>query len=377
MTITKLKKDSHEPDVNQLHEKLDSACSRISELENQIEKLYSASVRERNNASYTSRDLALVDTQTELSVASCLRQLQEILRELRVASSFHEREISHPGQEVQRVIDYLYSILPEMSRKRSIADSHRDHQQTLENSSNLIQARLDVDETDIQDRFPFKENINIEIRKELSYSSNSISRKEQSKSWPVEKITELSPDESLGTISRNSKASGSRGNSQKEEKNAAVPVNNNLNLKTISSHSLAESSLKNLRSNLENVLQQISNQHNIDRDDKLDDFNSQLTLKESLPDLTMNDGDEPTHSNYSLDFDSLSNSFKPLESKPKRNEDVNKMDWKEQPVNRQDSQELIISNISSSSSTLNLSSIVDLLGNFSIGDIGSSTLTPP
>lgn len=32
---------------------------------------------------------------------------------------------------------------------------------------------------------------------------------------------------------------------------------------------------------------------------------------------------------------------------------------------------------SKSSSTLNMSSIVDLLGDFSLADIGSSTLTPP
>jgi hypothetical protein len=138
-------------------------------------------------------------------------------------------------------------------------------------------------------------------------------------------------------------------------------------------------SLKSLKSNLEEILQELSEKIN---DASIDQMNlgSQLTLTGNFTDLN----NQEAESHYSTDFDSVCSSIKsiskyssianrrpsysdktltksevPTESK-KRN-----FGFQERP------------HFSSSSSSLNLSSIVDLLGNFSVEDIGSSTLTPP
>lgn len=83
--------------------------------------------------------------------------------------------------------------------------------------------------------------------------------------------------------------------------------------------------------------------------------------------------------NYSMEFESTSTSItsEAIDTKKLANNNNNIEKSAPQLVKNGRNRTVESTQDSRSSSTVNLSSIVDLLGDFSVGDLGSSTLTPP
>lgn len=83
--------------------------------------------------------------------------------------------------------------------------------------------------------------------------------------------------------------------------------------------------------------------------------------------------------NYSMEFESTSTSITSEAKSTKKLVNNNNNEEKPAPQQVKNGRNRTIDSTqeSRSSSTVNLSSIVDLLGDFSVGDLGSSTLTPP
>lgn len=130
----------------------------------------------------------------------------------------------------------------------------------------------------------------------------------------------------------------------------------------------------------------------------LEGFLQQLTAKETEPMemsryanslLPANDGVSVSEegnvrnekSEYSMDFDSTATSIRTISNELKKLSRNGTPSFNsihaEEKISGASQKAKERRSKSRSSSTLNLSSIVDLLGDFSVGDIGSSTLTPP
>ena len=103
------------------------------------------------------------------------------------------------------------------------------------------------------------------------------------------------------------------------------------------------------------------------------------TVTSSMPPSSKRDRENPASKSleYSMDFDSTSTSIRSISLKSNANKvplkDSRPKNAKENSVKAQQ----LRATGSQSSSTLNLSSIIDLLGDYSLGDVGDSTLTPP
>ena len=146
------------------------------------------------------------------------------------------------------------------------------------------------------------------------------------------------------------------------------------------------SSLKSLQGNLEEMLQQfrLKEDPSINMSRMQNTLVSMDSMRSERPAANRKSPDDQ----YSMDFDSTGTSIRSISIKSKHSNGSRPASAAAlapvpaAPVmfaggpskSRKNANQ---SNHSKSSSTLNMSSIVDLLGDFSLADIGSSTLTPP
>lgn len=138
-------------------------------------------------------------------------------------------------------------------------------------------------------------------------------------------------------------------------------------------------SLKSLQNNLEGLLEQFQPRES-------EAFEMSRYANSLLPandGVSVSEGENVRNerSDYSMDFDSTTTSIRTISNELKKFSRNATPSFNNIPAGKKT---LVNSgkakdkpSTSRSSSTLNLSSIVDLLGDFSVGDIGSSTLTPP
>ena len=151
-----------------------------------------------------------------------------------------------------------------------------------------------------------------------------------------------------------------------------------------------EKSLKSLKNNLEQIEKELLHQFRPNGDQptlhQIGNLGSLLSAHSSVAESSES---HSTQRNYSMDFDSTSTSIASTAYRPKSQQKTSKSEGPEPPARSNGNAKVPVEKTkenglkldskpgSRSSSTVNLSSIVDLLGDFSVGDLGSSTITPP
>ena len=323
----------------------------------------------------------------------CLKRLQGVLKELKLTSAVSRcSDLKDPSQDIQGILDSVYTAVREFAPNvnRLISESYRPLND-VNDSSNKATA---ISSCTVPRNEDGKHPAEYRSAKSTSSSFSSNDQKPEKRDKNCENLFKVLDKNLVESVSFASDRIQTSAMVKADVSNHSQTINlvnfsapkpppvfdvSQKRQQNSLQRSTCVNSLKSLQSNLEEILQELSEKIN---DASIDQMNlgSQLTLTGNFTDLN----NQEAESHYSTDFDSVCSSIKsiskyssianrrpsysdktltksevPTESK-KRN-----FGFQEHP------------HFSSSSSSLNLSSIVDLLGNFSVEDIGSSTLTPP
>ncbi len=311
----------------------------------------------------------------------CLERLQDVLKELKLTSAVSRcSDSKDPSQEIQGILDSVYAAVREFAPKMNhlILESCRPLTKAAEISNETIlrkgKGKQPVEKCSekqenssfsfdqkVEERYVYSENLFEVLDKNHRCESVSTTSGKMQNSVMVKGglTRDINLVKSASPKPPQFDEKGQNGVSLASSQNSSRKVTNNYCL----------NSLKSLQSNLEEILQELNEKLDNASSDETNS-RSQLTINGNLSDLT-NQEAEP---HYSMDFDSFCTSknsvsnisndenCRPSSSRSKKRRNVRTQEPKA---------------FSSSSSSINLSSIVDLLGNFSVEDIGSSTLTPP
>ncbi|XP_057364604.1 protein Cep78 homolog [Daphnia carinata] len=354
--------------ITQIHDEVRTVKAKIATLEEEVRELSiknktcSGSMMISSSSKFAESD-ALSSTFTR-SVLMCLRRLQDLLRELKITSSVpHNCQAKVQGQEIQVILDAVYAAARQFDPKANRAKSEKNV--TSENCS--LMGSTKTINYKVEKSGKSCENTSGDFPK-VCQGQSVISDKENTTT--TEDLATLSRSMSLveslfnGHSPRNNR-------SQIMQEQSAVSLHDSSRSTT---SNLRVNSLKSLRTSLEGLRQELDRKNDLSIDQR-----------NLIPDLTDNRSvcsQEQAGSHYSTCFNSfctssassrpISNSSTEMRTKVS-NDSLPHSDTKQTKKICLEKDSIP----SPPSSTINLSSIVDLLGNFSIDDIGSSTLTPP
>lgn len=396
------------------------------------------SMLSNSHSSDVRKNQNVTDVVLTQSFEKCLRRLLEVLRELKFYSAVDVRESKNSCLEIQRALDVLYAAVHEIVRKVNSPESETlikenfnrfelHNSQDLHDGSNNSKNRfLPLAKRNSVEEFHFSE------RNTPTTHLSQINQAHSSKNYPYGQSSRLL-DESAPTLENrlvqsfhdqenqldrlklntqeiksraeerltisstnfkpimesqfvpnviSLKYSSSSSKTDFKPKREEVLLSSNqesLSKKLGHSENTCTNSLKSLKSNLEELLQQFEKNNDDEQSSLLavENLDSQTTIQENLQDLSAAN-QQGADLNYSSDdFNSLSNSVQlPLKS-VKSNDPSNFCNYNREEIHKLAINDSYQENQNSCTSSLNLSSIVDLLGNFSVEDIGSSTVTPP
>ncbi|KAI9560494.1 hypothetical protein GHT06_011427 [Daphnia sinensis] len=355
--------------ITQIHDEVISVKAKIATLEEEVRELSiknktsSESMMMSSSPKFTeSDDFSSPFTR---SMLMCLRRLQDLLRELKIISAApHHCSATVRSQEIQVILDAVYAAAHQFDPKGNRAKS--ENYKTTENCSPRGSTKT----------------MNYKAEKTGKYSenpSNDFHQVCQGQRTTSDKDNTTTPKD-LATFSRvmSSVESLFHGHSPINDPSQIMQdpsaISQQDSSKSITSN-LRVNSLKSLQTSLEGLRQQLDRKNDVSLDQR--NLIPELTNSRSIGDLTS----QIAGSHYSTSFNSFSTSSassllicnSSIEIRTEVSNGLPHSDTK-QPKQICLEKESIPS---PPSSTIDLSSIVDLLGNFSIDDIGSSTLTPP
>ena len=419
-------RNNAELQVIKIYGEMESAWTRISRLEKEVKQL---NKHKKSSATLKLADPCNINDISNDSLTQsfqiCLRRLQDVLKELKLASASQQRESRNPSEEIQMILDVVYATVREFGpNAMQLKAAHRQTNyrdglesyphsaeydiRTQENGAkkenNIAFTEISANagamqKADESEQFkiqPFNEidfpsrqsatssliiDFPVNVKKTLKSSNNpllmlnKVSSKDAVTKAHDRDLSSGSVDGAV-VISASANLVGSSVKSQILTHQSTGRKNQEVSSRKKKDDSRA-SSLKSLQNNLEELLGHLTKKS--DDVSEMHQSQSQLTIGGNFPDLSMTNQEAESH--YSTDFDSLSSTFiqnvsttiDVLRTETRKKNRVLRMESKQGA----DTQVIQDRNISCSSSSLNLSSIVDLLGNFSVEDIGSSTLTPP
>ncbi|XP_059350303.1 LOW QUALITY PROTEIN: uncharacterized protein LOC130685483 [Daphnia carinata] len=341
--VKRVSPNNAELQITQIHDEVRTVKAKIATLEEEVRELSiknktsSGSMMISSSPKFAESD-GLSSTFTR-SVLMCLRQLQDLLRELKITSSVpHHCQAKVQGQEIQVILDAVYAAARQFDPKANQAKSEKVTSEncSLRGSTKTVNYKAE------------------KSGKSCEYTSGDFHKVCQGQSMISDKEN-TTTTEDLATLSRTMSLVASLFNehspmndpSQIMQEPSAVSHHDSSRSTT---SNLLVNSLKSLRTSLEGFLSVCSQEQAGSHNSTC--FNSFCTSSASSRPIS----NSSTEMRTKVSNDSL----------PHSDTKQTKKIWLEKD-----------SIPSPPSSTINLSSIVDLLGNFSIDDIGSSTLTPP
>lgn len=382
---------------------MELARTRITKLEEEV-KLLGAKQKKLPNKSMLRPDHSKVfenDVSNNFLTQSfliCLKRLQVVLKELKLTSAVSRcSDSKDPSQEIQGILDSVYATVREFAPKvnRLILESHGPL--NFNNSSNKkaeisyctvprngngkkpsqycstkSASSLSLSDQNPEKKDKYCENLfEVLDKNRLSESVSTTSSRIQTSTMVKDDVSNKS---SQTTNSRNFASPKSPPvfdapqKSQQSDASCVIPQDSS----RTDTNNFCVNSLKSLQSGLEELLQELSEKINDAPSDKINS-KSQLTITGNLADLT----NQEEESHYSTDFDSFRSSIKSISNYSSQSNVENRRPSSSKSKKLRHFGLQQHKPFSSSSSSIDLSSIVDLLGNFSVEDIGSGTLTPP
>ena len=378
-----------EQQVIKIRSEMESARTRITKLEEDVkhlgakQKVLPIKPMFSDHSKVVENDIS--NDSLNQSFLMCLKRLQDVLKELKLTSALSRcSDLKDPSQEIQEILDSVYAAVREFAPKMNhlILESCRPLTKVAKISSDTIQGEKtdkqtvehyseklvssSFDQKLKDERYKYSEYLFEVSDKNRRFEYVSTASSEIQTSVMVKGCrTQLTRDTNL-VKSASPKSPQVSDASQKKQNDVsfACPQNSSRNV----TNNFCVNSLKSLQNNLEEILQELNGKINDASSDEMNS-RSQLTINGNFSDLT-NQESEP---HYSMDFDSFRTSKNSISniSNDENRRPSSSTSKKRRHFSFQEHKGF------SSSSSINLSSIVDLLGNFSVEDIGSSTLTPP
>lgn len=390
-------RDNAELQAIKIYDEMKSAWAKIAKLEKEVKHLH----KKRNSTEVLEMFKKETKNHATENFQLCLTGFQDVLKELRCLSNFWEMEHNSIHEVHTRICDKSLNISAENYVKKvecqqfltefSLAQSGEcecsEISETRKKYVQQIKTMVGDNDGAINGSVgepPSSKAINADNEKKWrgnveDHIANRPRGNMQCSHQTLEgkdKKAEERKSTSCESLRTNSKAHAYISEMKGMAKDQSSIVSSEAS--TIHAPSRDESdsrvnSLKDLRSNLEELLEKINTKMETC---VVEDSKSQLTISENDSQFSLSNR---SVSRYSMDFDSLSvsahlslNNLAEVYSNRQTKESYDKL-----ARNNLVSTTFYHKNNTSCSSSLNLSSIVDLLGNFSVADIGSSTLTPP
>lgn len=380
-----------EQQVIKIRSEMESARTRITKLEEDVvhlgakQKMIPMKPMLSDHPKVVKNDISN-DSLTQ-SFLICLERLQDVLKELKLTSAVSHRrsDTKDPSQEIQGILDSVYAAVHEFAPKMNhlILESCRPLTKGEEISNETISRKgkgkkpvkqcSDKQENSsfsfdqkVKERYVYSENLFDVLDK--NHRCESVSTTTSGKMHTSVMVNKGGLTRDINLVKSASPKPPQFDAQRKGQNDVSLASSQDASRNITNNYCV--NSLKSLQSNLEEILQELSEKIDNASSDETNSRSQLLTINGNLSDLT-NQEVEP---HYSMDFDSfctsqnsvstISNDEKcrPSSSRSKKRRNFSLQEPKA---------------FSSSSSSINLSSIVDLLGNFSVEDIGSSTLTPP
>ena len=299
-----------------------------------------------------------VDPPTLQAFQMCLGQLRVVLREFKNTSVARPATAPTANDEpVENMMEIIKTAIGELAIKMNPVEKIAPGCQLNVPNVQRVNSNLNSDRQNEQSRFPIRS-----LMKETPTSVVSNVQRNLT-STPLSELAKIADPR---TGRQFPQPTVEQVHTTKLQDESAKKSQSSISERTDSEVRLT--SLKSLKDNLENLLGQFqANQKDVSMTQMNSLISADMTASSRFPKPIDPSGNRSSKSSeYSMDFDSTATSIRSISVKSKH---FNEIPIPATRPKRKTS--------TKSSSTLNMSSIVDLLGDFSLADIGSSTLTPP
>ncbi|KZS21852.1 putative Centrosomal protein of 78 kDa [Daphnia magna] len=372
--LRKILLNNAELQISQIHDEVRSVKAKIATLEEEVRELTIINKKPSGSMMISSSPKVVesnaLSSPFTRSILLSLMRLQELLRELKITSAApHHCEANVRSQDIQVILDVVYAAVRQFDPKTNRAKLSEKYA-TVATENHSLRGTT--------------KTVNYKAERTGKYCENPSGDFHQVCQGQI-----ITPDkenttitEDLSTLSRAMSLVESlfHGHSPMNDPSQILQDPSTISLQDSSRNITSNfrvNSLKSLQTSLEGLRQQLDGKKDISLDQR--NFIPELTDSRNICDFT---SQEQAGSHYSTCFNSFctSSASSRLISKSSiemrtevSNDYLPHSDTKQSKKVCLDKESIP----SPLSSTIDLSSIVDLLGNFSIDDIGSSTLTPP